>query len=140
MLMPKQIPEKLRLSALIGHSAGAALSETARVLDRRGFIVHQARSSNEVLRIANLRRVDFLLIDSDLPEIGGLGTYHLLKEMVRFLPCILVAYQPTSEMRRRALDEETFSLIPKPVEPTVLWDSVNRLVKRYFPDLRDNLM
>jgi DNA-binding NtrC family response regulator len=137
MAILRQIPESLRLSALIGEPEDFPLNQAVNVLGRRGIIVHQAHSSGEVIRIARERRVDFLLLDMDIPEMGGLRTYHVLKEMVQTFPCILFGCPSSAEVRRRALEEEAFTLVPKPLETRVLTGVIDRLIEHYFPNLKD---
>jgi len=124
---------KSRLSCLVGEPEVQLLRRTVTTLGRRGMIVHQARHSSEVINIVRNRNIDFLMLDVDIPGMGGLNTYHQLKEMVRFVPCILMARELSAETRRRALDEQTFSIIHKPLQDNVLEEMVGRLVSRYFP-------
>jgi len=132
-------PQKATLSALVGEPEDQVRQRMVQTLGRRGLIVHQADSSSEVIHIARQRAIDFLMLDVDIPAMGGLNTYHLLKEVWHFVPCIFFARELTPEARRRALDEEAFSIIPKPLQTGVLEDTLDRFINRYFPRLEGRL-
>ena len=136
MAYTHHIPETPPLSALVGEPEDRSRRWMVQTLDRRGFLVHQACSSDEIIHIAGQQSIDFLMLDVDIPGMGGLNTYHLLKEMLHFVPCILFARELTPEARRRALDEEAFSIILKPLRPSVLEDMLDRLMSRYFPKFK----
>jgi EAL domain-containing protein (putative c-di-GMP-specific phosphodiesterase class I)/DNA-binding NarL/FixJ family response regulator len=100
-------------------------------LEPAGFKVLTARNGRGALDIIRSERVDVLLLDLHMPELGGFGTLQILRAdpALRTLPVIVVTGSAGESERLAGLDAGADDVIAKPV-------SVAELVARVRAQIR----
>ena len=102
------------------------------VLERGGFVVHEAASGGEALELAPVLRPDLIMLDIELPDIGGLEVARRLKERdaTSRIPVIhLSATRVSGDDLVRGLDAGADAYLAHPVDPDVLLSTIRALLR-----------
>ena len=90
-----------------------ALRHVLKQLDA-GVLVHEAANISEAAHwIANLRNLDLVLLDIELPGVDGLTALPNLRGLAPTVPIVVLSGSETSQHVRAALDKGAAGYIPK---------------------------
>ncbi|QIN77998.1 response regulator [Rubrobacter marinus] len=109
------------------------LASAADALRGAGFKVVEAASGQAALQSALARKVDLIVMDVSMPEVGGVEVCHCLKAMPKTqkIPVVLTVYK--KDPAARTLGERTHGsvrVLRKPFAPEELVELARRLVKQ----------
>ncbi len=96
-------------------------------LEIDGFAVRTYASAEEALGSSNLRNVQCLIVDQDMPGMTGLELVAALRERGVEVPALLVSGHLTSSVRRKASDAG-IPVIEKPFLGNGLIESIRAAV------------
>lgn len=85
-----------------------------RTVAAKGFEVAAFSSAEELLDSGRIDDFACLIIDVDLPGIGGLELQQKLKNNGQSVPVILISGEATEKMRQRALNQGAVAFFDKP--------------------------
>ena len=108
------------------------LETATEVLTREGFRVVGATDGQRALQEALNRRVDLIVLDVSMPQVGGVEACHCLKAMPKTakIPVILMASK--KDPGANLLAERTqgsVRVLRKPLDPEELVSAVRQLVR-----------
>jgi CheY-like chemotaxis protein len=109
------------------------LGEAADALRVAGFKVVEAIDGQEALQEALSRKVDLIVMDASMPEVGGLEACHCLKAMPKTQKIPVVLTVAKKDPAARMLGERTHGsvrILHKPFLPNELVSLARQLVKR----------
>jgi CheY-like chemotaxis protein len=109
------------------------LGEAADALRVAGFKVVEAIDGQEALQEALSRKVDLIVMDASMPEVGGLEACHCLKAMPKTQKIPVVLMIAKKDPAARLLGERTHGsvrILRKPFLPDELVSLAKQLVKR----------
>jgi CheY-like chemotaxis protein len=109
------------------------LGEAADALRVAGFKVVEAIDGQEALQEALSRKVDLIVMDASMPEVGGLEACHCLKAMPKTQKIPVVLMIAKKDPAARLLGERTHGsvrILRKPFHPDELVSLARQLVKR----------
>jgi CheY-like chemotaxis protein len=109
------------------------LGEAADALRVAGFKVVEAIDGQEALQEALSRKVDLIVMDASMPEVGGLEACHCLKAMPKTQKIPVVLMIAKKDPAARLLGERTHGsvrILRKPFLPDELVSLARQLVKR----------
>lgn len=114
-----------RLILVVDDNEGGLLLATA-VLQREGFRVDSASSSEEVLERLSVRAPDLILMDVQLPGQDGLSLTRQLKaDPARAaIPIVALTAHAMASDREQAIAAGCIGYISKPIETRTLGDLV----------------
>lgn len=118
---------------LVGGSDDATTQRMRGMLETGGCAVECVSTDHEAQEIAQTGRYDLLVLDSDLPELGGLNTARMLhsRAKTRKLPVIIVSSAECAERAAAsATPSEAIDWIERPIDPTTLAATVRRALER----------
>ena len=72
------------------------------------------------------------VLDTQMPQLGGMQVVRLLRDLPKPPPAILLANDLTSHLLREALGMHVFSVLSKPVDFNVLLDALARVLRRHY--------
>ena len=106
------------------------------LLEPQGVRTLSARSGREALDLLETRPVHVAVLDTQMPQLGGLQVVKLMREHhkhepAKVPPAILLANHLTNHLLREALSMQVFTVLGKPVDFNVLLDSLARVLRRY---------
>ena len=109
------------------------LEGAAEALRGAGFKVVEAIDGQAALQEALGRRVDLIVMDASMPEVGGLEACHCLKAMPKTQKIPVVLMVGKKDPAARTLGERTHGsvrILRKPFLPDDLVSLARQLVKR----------
>ncbi len=110
----------------------ALLDFATEALAREGFLVVVATDGQRALQEALGRRVDLILMDVSMPQVGGLEACHCLKAMPKTSKIPVVLMVAKKDPEARALAERTHGsvrVLRKPFTEEDLLSTVRGVVK-----------
>ncbi len=101
------------------------------LLEPQGVHTVSARNGREALNMIETLPVHVAVLDTQMPQLGGLQVIRLLRELHRATPAILLTNNLTDHLLHEALGMQVFSVLSKPVDFNVLLDALARVLRRY---------
>lgn len=122
-----------RLTVLLADEPDGTSVTMCRLLEPLGVQTLVARTGREALDLVRSQLVHVVVLDVQMPQLGGLQAIRLMREMMKTPPpAILLADRLSNNLLREALTMDVFSVMPKPVELNRLLDSIARVIKRHY--------
>ncbi|MCB0112972.1 MAG: response regulator [Caldilineaceae bacterium] len=103
-------------SVLVVEDNEAMRGALENMLDALGYRVRAAASGIEALAIphAQLGRLDLLLTDLVMPEMGGIDLYRSIKQIKPTIKALVISGYPMDEAGQAFLDQGAIDWLPKP--------------------------
>jgi two-component system, chemotaxis family, chemotaxis protein CheY len=97
-----------------------------------GLAFTHAASGLEALERLSLKRFDFVVLDLNMPDIGGYEVIEFIRsqDKLRTLPILVVTTRGDESSRTRALAAGATRFMTKPFSPDVLLGEVRALTDR----------
>jgi CheY-like chemotaxis protein len=127
-------PQKYRI--LITDDDDSARAALRDIVEPQGFYTILASSGEETLDIVQDVEVHLVLLDMHMPNLTGLETLQLVRQIKALLPAILVTGDASDSVIRQAQEAHVYSVIPKPVNKNVVLYTVMRALARFYDSLR----
>jgi DNA-binding NtrC family response regulator len=127
-----QTPHINRLNVLLANEQEDWHQTVRRLLEPQGVNTISARSGREALHLIESSPIHVAVLDTQMPQLGGLQVIRLMREMQKAPPAILLTSQLTNHLLHEALGMHVFSVLSKPVDFNVLLDSLARVMRRYY--------
>jgi CheY-like chemotaxis protein len=106
--------------------------QTVRGLLRpQGVQTVSAHSGREALDLIESTPVHVAVLDTQMPQLGGMQVIRVLRDLRKATPAILLANHLTNHLLQEALGMQVFSVLSKPVDFNVLLDALARVLRRY---------
>ncbi|MEW5908412.1 MAG: response regulator, partial [Thermodesulfobacteriota bacterium] len=97
-----------------------------RILTRLGFVVFQAGSGEEALKILENNQISIVLLDLKMPGMDGLKVLSRIQESYAHILVIVITGYATVEIAIEAMKQGAYDFVSKPFEPEQLRIIVNR--------------
>ena len=127
-----------RFTVLLANEQESWHQTVRHLLEPQGVQTVSARTGREALQVIQSRPVHVAVLDTQMPQLGGLQIVKLMRDMrlaqsrVEPVPvAILLASHLTTHLLHEALGMQVFSVLSKPVDFNVLLDSLARVLRRY---------
>ena len=121
-------------SILVADDDRGSRDTLAQMLADRGFSTITATSGEEAIEIVRVETIHLVFFDMHMPRMTGLEALQQVRIFNELLPAILVTADATREVIRRALQAHVYSVLPKPVNKSVLLHTLARALKT-LPEL-----
>ena len=108
-------------------------------LDRGGHNATVVNDGEQALDAFEKERYDIVLLDRNMPELGGIETLRALRLMTRGrerLPVAILSADATAEARRECLEAGADAFLAKPIEAVRLLDELQKLCAAKPEDAR----
>lgn len=97
------------------------------ILERLGYKVDTAFNGIEALNILNHKGYDLILMDCQMPEMDGYqATRHIREQEKTHTPIIAMTAHAMKGDREKCLDAGMDDYIPKPVDPQIMADTIEK--------------
>ena len=132
-----QATHPTRFTVLLANEQESWHDHVRRLLEPQGVQTISAHSGREALSVIERQPVHVAVLDTQMPQLGGLQVVRMMREMNKAAPrkappAILVANDLTSHLLREALMMHVFSVLSKPVDLNVLLDALARVMRRHY--------
>lgn len=128
----KATKEAKDYSILIADDDGNCREALREIMEPEGFRTLLASSGEEALDIVRSATVHLALLDMHMPNLTGLETLQLVRQINAMLPAILVTADYNEYLLRQACLAHAYSVIPKPVSKNVVLYTVVRALARSY--------
>lgn len=102
------------------------------LLEPQGVQTLSVRGGHEALELMKARPVHVAVLDTQMPQLGGMQVVRMMHQMAKAPPAILLANDLTSHLLREALGMHVFSVLSKPVDFNLLLDTLARVLRRHY--------
>ena len=120
-----------RLRVLVAEDNPVNQELMRELLRRRGYGVTMACNGKEAIEAMNRRGFDLILMDIQMPVMGGLDAASAIREMEKKsgsrVPIIATSAHAMSSDRNKALAAGMDAYLVKPIRPSDLYDALDRL-------------
>jgi CheY-like chemotaxis protein len=107
--------------------------ETLReVFEPEGYKTLLAESGEEAIDLVRDHEVHLALMDMHLPRLSGLETIAIVRQIKGVIPAILLSADRDDNLLRRALSENTFCVLAKPVSKHSVIYVVTKALQKYY--------
>ncbi len=103
-----------------------------RLLRSAGLTVEMFATGEEFLKAADTHRLDCVILDLHMPELGGFDIQDRLVQANARIPVVILTGYDTPESRNRAQTAGVVAFLLKPVDGQVLIDAVKAAVADRF--------
>lgn len=121
-----------RFTVLLANETEGWHQTVRSLLEPQGVSTISARSGREALDLVSSRQIHVVVLDQQMPQLGGMQVVRLMRELRRVPPTILLANHLTSHLLHEALGMHVFSVLSKPVDFNVLLDTLARVMRRHY--------
>jgi len=103
-----------------------------RALERQGVRADTVLDGESAIRAVSNKRYDVILMDLQMPGMDGLQTTTAIRKLPGYadVPVLALTADFSDETRIRCQRQGLQGFIAKPVEGTVLWQTIQRVLKR----------
>src|SRR3954468_14107516 len=105
-----------RFTVLLANEQEGWHNTVRQLLEPQGVETIVARSGREALNLLESRPIHVAVLDTQMPQLGGMQVVKLMREMQNAPPAILLASQLTNHLLHEALGMHVFSVLSKPVD------------------------
>jgi signal transduction histidine kinase/DNA-binding response OmpR family regulator/uncharacterized membrane protein len=134
MMLPGQLPER-RLYVLLAEDNAVNQRLAASLLERRGHHVTIAANGKEALAVLDRQRVDIVLMDVQMPEMGGFEATAVIRGREAgtdvHLPIVAMTAHAMKGDRERCLRAGMDEYITKPLDSKLLCATVEHVAMGY---------
>jgi PAS domain S-box-containing protein len=117
-----------RMKVLVAEDNLVNRTLIARILQKQGHRVEQARDGEQVLAILDRESVDLVLMDLEMPTMGGLEATRRIREQEagtdRHLPIVALTAHAMRGDRDRCLAAGMDGYVPKPIRRSTLFSAL----------------
>jgi two-component system, response regulator YesN len=121
-----------RFTVLLANETEGWHQTVRHLLEPQGVATLSARSGREALDLIQSRPIHVVVLDQQMPQLGGLQVIKLMREISHAPPSILLANQLTTHLLQEALGMHVFSVLSKPVDFNLLLDTFARIMRRHY--------
>jgi len=120
------------VSILAVDDNAVGLTVIRRSLERHGVRTDTVLDGESAVRAASERRYDVILMDLQMPGMDGLQTTAAIRKVPGYenVPILALTADFSDETRIRCQRQGMQGFIAKPVESAVLWQTIQRFLKR----------
>ena len=126
-----------RYSILITDDDRGVRETLGEIVEARGLRPVLAADGEQALEIVQHEPIHLALLDYQMPRLTGLETLQLVRQFNALLPAILITADATRELMSAAFHAQVFSVVPKPVNPHVVLNTVLRALGRVYGTVDD---
>jgi two-component system sensor histidine kinase RpfC len=123
----RRAPNAKKLHVLVADDNPTNREVIGKILERGGHSSTMVNDGDGVLESLERNRCDVVILDRNMPGLGGVETLQALRLMTRGrerIPVIMLSADATPESRKEALEAGADSFLPKPIEARRLLDEV----------------
>ena len=91
-------------------------SHLAKLFERKGYLINEAKTGREALRLTSNNRFDVILLDIVLPDIDGIQVLHSLKDQATEAQIIIMTGNATIDNAIESMKSGAYDYLTKPFD------------------------
>ena len=100
------------------------------LLENKGYAVDSVSNGSDAVEKVKQTDFDIILLDEQMPGMGGLDTLSAIKEVSPEVPVVLVTKSEEEDLMEEALGGQISDYLTKPVNPSQILLTCKRLLER----------
>lgn len=100
------------------------------LLENKGYEVASATNGADAVEHVKSDHFDMVLLDEQMPGMGGLDTLTAIKQVLPELPVVMVTKSEEEDLMEEALGGQISDYLTKPVNPSQILLTIKRLLER----------
>jgi CheY-like chemotaxis protein len=121
-----------RLTVLLADESDAWALTVKKLLEPQGVQTIAAHTGREALRLIESGAIHVAVLDTVMPQMGGMQVVKRMRDLPDAPPAILLAEHLSNHLLQEALGLRVFSVLAKPVDFNQLLDSLARVMRRHY--------
>lgn len=122
-----------RFSILVADDDRGTREALGEVLRKQGFRTVLVEDGGAAVEIVQVELIHLVLFDMHMPRMTGLEALNLLRHTLgRVLPAVLMTADASTELMRQAFLAQVYSVIPKPVNKTIVLHTLARALAQVY--------
>ena len=109
-------PPNPRCTILLADDEPEVLHLVTRILSAEGIVMIEARTGAEALAVARQTRLDLVILDIKLPDMGGTEVLRRIRGIDPGVPVIMVTSYGSVETVRTSMELGAFDYLTKPFD------------------------
>ncbi len=98
------------------------------ILDEQNYNYIQADDGSKAVELLQKERIDFVITDINMPQLGGFALIKKLNELKLGIPYIMITDSDINKYLKLAIDHNVGNILSKPIEKTELQSTVHKLL------------
>ncbi|MBN1933151.1 MAG: response regulator [Anaerolineae bacterium] len=115
---------------LIADDEPHVLGLCARIIEKEGYLVTAVRDGYTAIEKAQQEPFDLFLTDIQMPQLDGLETAQLVREVIPNIVCVVMTGYGTMERAIKAIQLGFTEFVEKPFKPHDLSQAINRALEK----------
>lgn len=99
-------------------------------LESKGYQVSSVTNGADAVERVRRERIDVVLLDEQMPGMGGLEALAAIKRAVPDVPVVIVTKSEEEDLMEQALGDQISDYLTKPVNPSQILLTIKRLLER----------
>ncbi len=99
-------------------------------LESKGYVVSSVANGSDAVEKMKDERFDLVLLDEQMPGMGGLETLEQIKRYAPEVPVVMVTKSEEEHLMEEALGGQISDYLTKPVNPSQILLTIKRLLER----------
>jgi len=126
------VVEPARFRILVTDDDKGSREAIAQLLAARGFEIVQANSGEQAIDIVRVKVIHLVVFDMHMPRMTGLEALEQIRLINSILPALLMTADATRSVIQQALQAQVYSVLPKPVNTTLLFHAMTRALSQVY--------
>ncbi len=115
---------------LIADDEPHVLALCKRVIEKEGYQVTSVRDGYQAIEVAQQEHFDLFLTDIQMPQMDGLETAQVIREVIPDIVCVVMTGYGTMERAIKAIQLGFTEFVEKPFKPHDLTQAINRALEK----------
>ncbi len=96
-------------------------------LESKGYEVTAVSNGEDALAVLSEERFDVVLLDEQMPGMGGLRTLEAMRDLAPQTPVIMITKSEEEHLMNAAIGRQVTDYLTKPVNPSQIWLACKKL-------------
>ena len=98
-------------------------------LENKGFKIIKSNSGNDAINILKNNKIDIIILDENMPGLGGIETLEIIKVKYPMLPVVMLTKNEEEDIMDLAIGSKINDYLLKPVNPHQVLSSLKKFLK-----------
>ena len=98
-------------------------------LENKGFKIIKSNSGNDAIDILNNNKIDIIILDENMPGLGGIETLEIIKVKYPILPVVMLTKNEEEDIMDLAIGSKINDYLLKPVNPHQVLSTLKKILE-----------
>tara|TARA_B100000963_G_scaffold361435_1_gene396785 strand:- start:71840 stop:73393 length:1554 start_codon:yes stop_codon:yes gene_type:complete len=98
-------------------------------LENKGFKIIKSNSGNDAISILDNNKIDIIILDENMPGLGGIETLEIIKQKYPILPVVMLTKNEEEDIMDLAIGSKINDYLLKPINPNQVLSSLKKILQ-----------